>query len=52
MAMDMMMAIVVVMKDRLRLASHLGNSQCGHWLLLVCTDGDDETNTVCGERVK
>ena len=52
MAMDMMMTIVVVMKDQLRLASHLGNSRCGHWLSLVCTDGDDETDTVSGEKVK
>ena len=34
------------------MAGHMGNSQCGHWVLLVRTDGDDETNTMAGEKVK
>ena len=50
MAIVMMTAIVMMMKKRLRLVSRLGNSQCGHWFSLVCTDGDDETNTVFGEE--
>ena len=43
------MAIVMMMKKRLRLVSRLGNSQYGHWFSLVCTDGDNETTTVFGE---
>ena len=50
MAMVMMMAMVMVMEKQLRLVSHLGISQCGHWFSLVCTDGYDETNTVFGEE--
>ena len=46
----MTMAIVMVMKKRLQLVSHLGNFQRGHWFSLVSADGDDETNMVVGEE--
>ena len=50
MAMVMTMAIVMVMKKRLQLVSHLGNFQRGHWFSLDSADGDDETNMVVGEE--